>query len=399
MSDADLIAKHIAEKGVTKCPPAAAAPTEAVIPREATRALRQHHDAAAERYAAEVHDRASPKGRAQRRAEDLANPKPLPVAAPEPKAGWDSRPAPETRVAKPDIRAARLAAEAESAKKVRNSNETATESSPPEPLSDPGPPPQMAWVSVRELWVDPRYQREMKASRASRGLVHRIAAGWKWALFQPLTVALGSPADDGSRGRYAVIDGQHRLEAAKRRKIEQLPCYVIDAATVEEQAGYFVGLNRERKALLPTQLHRAAAVAGDANALRVDAVCRAAGVAIVTGGGKAGLGPDRTVAVVKIRQLIERYGEEVVIEGLRLLVEGAGEKRDQLKAEMIAGVVKLMAVTSWRRGMDREKLIRILRVNSTANWLFKAREHKREHGGNTGEAVAALIVAAYGVAR
>lgn len=326
-----------------------------------------------------------------------AKPKAKPVV-PATRASWDASAAPAPSPKK--VEAQRQALRKSRLEQARSQPAEAAPL-PQDKLSDPGPPPQMAWIAVKELWVDPRYQREMKASRASRGLVHRIAAGWKWALFQPLTIALGAPADDGSIGRYAVIDGQHRLEAAKRRKIEQLPCYMIDAATVEAQAAYFVGLNRERKALLPTQLHRAAAVAGDADAVSLDTACRAAGVTIGTGstGGSAGLPPGVTVAVAKIRQLLQRYGDESVIEGLRLLVEGAGEKRDQLKAEMIAGVVKLMAVTSWRRNMDREKLVRIIRVNSAHNWLFRAREHKREHGGNTSDAVAALIAAAYGVAR
>lgn len=316
-----------------------------------------------------------------------------PLSQPEPRAKWDTKPGPKQPVADvAALRAARLAKPAEEGKEAPSERT--------QPLSDPGPPPQMAWVGIKELWVDPRYQREMKLSRASRGLVHRIATGWKWALFQPLTVALGSPADDGSIGRYAVIDGQHRLEAAKRRKLEQLPCYMIDAATVEAQAAYFVGLNRERKALLPTQIHRAAAVAGDASAVRIDAVCRAAGVTIgTTSMGNHGLAPGVTVAVAKIRQLVERYGDQVVIEGLRILVEAAGNKRDQLRAEMIAGIVKLVAVRAWSQNMDRAKLLRVLRANSAQLWLFRAREHKREHGGNTSEAVAALIVAAYGIAR
>lgn len=320
-------------------------------------------------------------------------------AVPATRATWDTSPVPAPSPRKVEqqrqvLRAARPGPGREGRRRRRAVAEG-------ECLCDPGPPPQMAWISVGELCVDPRYQREMKASRASRGLVHRIAVGWKWALFQPLTVALGSPADDGSRGRYAVIDGQHRLAAAKRRRIEQLPCYLIDAATVEAQAGYFVGLNRERKALLPTQLHRAAAVAGDVVAQRIERVCRSAGVKIGAGGsgGPGGLPPGVTVAVAKIRQLLDRFGEEPVTEGLRLLVDAAGEKRDQLKAEMIAGLVKLMAVTSWRRNMDRDKLARVLRVNSTHSWLFRAREHKREHGGSTSDAVAALIVAAYGTAK
>jgi hypothetical protein len=122
--------------------------------------------------------------------------------------------------------------------------------------TDPGPPPRVAWLPVDRLEIDRRYQRPV--SKDGRGRIGRIAAGFRWALFQPLTVA--EDAQDGEP-LWWVIDGQHRLEASRQVGLARLPCYIVDAPSVEAQAAQFVALNRDRAILLPTQLHRAAAAA------------------------------------------------------------------------------------------------------------------------------------------
>jgi hypothetical protein len=61
--------------------------------------------------------------------------------------------------------------------------------------------------------------------------INRILRGFNWNRYQPIVV---TEQDDG---RYAVIDGQHRLEAAKKHPlIDSLPCYIIDAPDLAAQA-------------------------------------------------------------------------------------------------------------------------------------------------------------------
>ena len=71
---------------------------------------------------------------------------------------------------------------------------------------------------------------------------NRIMREWNWLHYQPIVVA---PAAGGEG--FTVIDGQHRLEAARKHpKIARLPCYIVDAADLGAQARAFVALNARR---------------------------------------------------------------------------------------------------------------------------------------------------------
>src|SRR5947207_2595614 len=84
--------------------------------------------------------------------------------------------------------------------------------------------PVLQFCAPGELAVDASYQRGLEDTR-SRDLIKRIAAHWNWDLCQPLVVARRQG------GALYVIDGQHRLEAARQRgDIAQLPCVVLDYA-------------------------------------------------------------------------------------------------------------------------------------------------------------------------
>lgn len=258
----------------------------------------------------------------------------------------------------------------------------------------PGPVPRLDWLSLSDLSVDTRYQRDASGGQ-SRGLINRIALGFRWALFQPLTVAEASPVP-GENRRYTVIDGQHRREGAIRCGIERVPCYIIDASTVEEQAGHFVGLNRERKVLLPTQLHRAAAVAGDKDALALDAVCARAGVKIAPASKPGGLPPGQTLAVAQLRLMIKKYGPDITVAALTLLRESAGIKFDQIRSGMISAVCLMLFDTSWTKSIDTKVLGRVIAYLPAAQWEFKARE-RRAAGDkrNQTSVLAALLAGAY----
>lgn len=287
------------------------------------------------------------------------------------------------------------------AKKGRNQSEIVLRSldAKAKAVFKPGPVPRLEWLSLSDLSVDGRYQRDA-SNENSRGLINRIAMGFRWALFQPLTVAEASPETGDTvaelRRRYTVIDGQHRRAGAIRCGIERVPCYIIDASTVEEQAGHFVGLNRERKVLLPTQLHRAAAVAGDTDALALDAVCARAEVKIAPASKPGGLPPGQTLAVAQLRLMIKKYGPDITVAALTLLRESAGIKFDQIRSGMISAVCLMLFDTSWTKSIDTKVLGRVIAYLPAAQWEFKARE-RRSAGDkrNQTSVLAALLAGAY----
>jgi ParB-like chromosome segregation protein Spo0J len=89
-------------------------------------------------------------------------------------------------------------------------------------------------------------------------------------------VVVVTPSSDG----WLIIDGQHRVEAARRCKLMTVPCVIVPAASVEEQAEIFLGLNRTRVPINPYAIHAARVAAGEADAVATAELALAAGIDI-----------------------------------------------------------------------------------------------------------------------
>lgn len=116
--------------------------------------------------------------------------------------------------------------------------------------------PVLQYLKPEQLEVDPSYQREVK-SRTAQTLINSIAMHWNWDLAQVLVV---SRRDD----KYHVIDGQHRLMAAKKRgDIQSLPCVIGQFDTVADEAKTYTALNENRRPMSALDKFRAAIASGD----------------------------------------------------------------------------------------------------------------------------------------
>src|SRR5580658_2316604 len=96
-------------------------------------------------------------------------------------------------------------------------------------LSDPGRKPEPKWIALDKLYVDHNYQRNTK-SKASQRNLESMKIDFRWVFCGALMVCWVA-----SQKKYAVIDGQHRLEAARwRGDIDELPCLIISELDVEK---------------------------------------------------------------------------------------------------------------------------------------------------------------------
>lgn len=137
-----------------------------------------------------------------------------------------------------------------------------------------GAMPALQYAPPSHLAVDRSYQRSLEAS-ASQSLIRKIAQYWNWDLCQPLVV---SRREGGS---LFVIDGQHRLEAARLRgDIQQLPCVIVSYADVADEAASFVNLNQQRRALSKLDLFKAALASEDKEAREIVDAMTDAGLSI-----------------------------------------------------------------------------------------------------------------------
>lgn len=158
-------------------------------------------------------------------------------------------------------------------------------------------------IDPRTLFVDPRYQRDIR----ERGLrqIRQIIEGFDWNRFKPPICAY---AEHGGKTVLKVLDGQHTaIACASHPAIELIPVMIVEAASTTEQAASFVGQNVGHLAVTPLQLHRSALVSQDEDAVTVDQVCSRAGITILATTPKK-YNPGDTVAVSAIRALVDRRG-------------------------------------------------------------------------------------------
>lgn len=181
------------------------------------------------------------------------------------------------------------------------------------PASKVGDRPELQWLKIARLRIDPRYQREI--GRRGADNILKIAPAFSWAKFTPVVVApIGS-------NLFAIVDGQHRTTAAALRGFESVPCVII-AASEAEQADAFVAINANVTAMSPLQLHSARLAAGDKKAVELAEVCRAAGVTICrypipSSAIKAG----ETLAVSTLQGLLNQYGRDLLVAALSCITQ------------------------------------------------------------------------------
>lgn len=120
--------------------------------------------------------------------------------------------------------------------------------------------PEYKRIGLHLLLVDEAYQRAVSHER-----VMDIVEHFDWNLFNALWVG-----DRRRSGKYYVVDGRHRLLAAKLLGIKSVWCEVRPTTSVQEEARIFVLLTTKRRRLNSAQQFQAKLIYGDEEALRID---------------------------------------------------------------------------------------------------------------------------------
>lgn len=225
--------------------------------------------------------------------------------------------------------------------------------------------PSFKWVDVNNLLINNKYQRD-HSSRASNKNIANIVENFSWSKFTPLTTC------DNGDGTFNVIDGGHRLAAAKMLgDIPEVPCWVIPKAEVQEQSDDFVGINRNRVAVNPFQIFYAQAVAEDPKAFKALKFCEDNGIQISRNGAIPNR-PEITVALSFIKNKAVSHPEELsfVIGVIRQALPGVC---GQLKSDIMDCLLKfrLKNGPASEKENVRQLLIDTLREFGDVNLISK----------------------------
>jgi ParB-like nuclease domain len=213
-----------------------------------------------------------------------------------------------------------------------------------------------------ELEIDPTYQRSLDVGQ-SQALIRKIAQHWNWDLCQPLVVARRDNGD------LFVIDGQHRLAAARLRgDIQQLPAVVLQYASVADEAASFVHLNQQRRPLTKLDVFKAAVASEDAEATAIVAAIHRAGLSIAPHSNYASWKPGMISNIGGIEASWRRFGPEVTYKALWVTHQAFKGQILQLAGTIFPAVAAVCAATKEMDEALARRFAAILSSRPQAEW-------------------------------
>lgn len=197
--------------------------------------------------------------------------------------------------------------------------------------------PALQYLLPQQLQIDESYQRSIDTG-PSQALIRKIAQHWNWDLCQPLVVARREQGD------LFVIDGQHRLEAARLRgDIAQLPAVVVNYASPADEAASFVHLNQARTPLNGLQVFHAALASGDSTAVAVRDAVEAAGLKLGRSNNLAYYAPGTLINVGGILRAWKRWGAAPATEAIEVLATAFAGQRLNYAGSIYPGIAACCA--------------------------------------------------------
>lgn len=250
-----------------------------------------------------------------------------------------------------------------------------------------GSPPTPAFCLVDNLNVDDSYQRSIEGG-ASQKLIVKIAENWDWRLCLPLLVSR-------RQGQLYVIDGQHRLEAARLRgDIRDIPVVVFDFDDPKAEAELFVQANRARRPMQKLDDFHADLAAGGAESVAVNKVVTDAGLVIGRNGAWQMIKPGEVVFVQAVKRGMKSFGPQTATRALRMMAQAFPDSPLVAGAAIFEGLCTFMSETGKAGGLvDDDLMILVLGETGIAGW--KEAVSGAENGYDRADLMLSAIRSAY----
>lgn len=218
-------------------------------------------------------------------------------------------------------------------------------------------------VPVGAMRLDSAYQRDLRQSD-----VARMAAAW--SPHKAGVVVLSE-----RHGGPFIIDGQHRVAAAREAGITQLPAMVIEGLTQADEARLFVAYQEERRGHTAIGKFKANTVAQDP--VTVD---------IITAVNRAGyiVSPrtaDNHITAINALIRVHRLGGVELVSGVLQLVRSMwfGERK-ATDGQVLYGLALFLNDCGHRPQFKAERLERIMADYAPTRLLRKAQDVGDERG-------------------
>lgn len=204
------------------------------------------------------------------------------------------------------------------------------------------PSSQYQMIHAKDLQLNAKYQRPLDGPRVKGYADH----------FDPSRLEIIDVAHRRD-GQYWVIDGQHRVMAARIAEWgDPLLCLVHRELTIEQEAERYVRLNKDRKSPSKLDLFWARLAANDEHATNIKSIVESEGYWIPRSKGSTGI---RAIAAVE--RAYKSDGGPILRQTLRAcrLAWGSSE---QLSATVLNAVSSF--ISQYRDEYDHDRLVDVL---------------------------------------
>lgn len=191
---------------------------------------------------------------------------------------------------------------------------------------------------------------ELFIAKYNRPVRNEIAKTWANNFDMRL---VGSIIVSRRDGVYYIIDGQHRVQAAKIKGVKMLPCIVHEKLSYQEEADLFVELNKQRRGLLVYDVFNGQREAGDAEAIELQKAVESTGYAINRGSGTM-----KVQAVQVLLKIMKVDGPAMVSDVLSVIKDAWGGEKTANTRLIILGLWRFMGV--YRFAYGRSRLVSVL---------------------------------------
>jgi len=207
-------------------------------------------------------------------------------------------------------------------------------------------------VPIDKMFVSYRDESGGGYARPTRpNRVGKLVAEWDARKMLPIILSMRA---DGS---FAIIDGAHRVAAAKNVGLTALPAYVYIDLTIQDEASLYRAFG-DYLAQTPLDKWHAAIAEGQRDYIVLANILRTYGLHVPNSKSNDGIG--RIIAVDAILSIGRHYGPTVLDETLRLLRDAWGTSPRAYAGASLRGTAAFLARYRNHSNFDRATFVRRL---------------------------------------
>lgn len=236
-------------------------------------------------------------------------------------------------------------------------------------------------LPVHKLKVTPTAQRVLTR------MADEIAKNFNKNLFNPIIVSLRD-------GVYYVIDGQHRLYAAKKLFGDDylMECKVIEGLSQQEESKLFVQLNSLSKPLQYADKAKGLFFSNDDTMVNLSEICKRNGVELGIYDDKRASADGRITAVKALVVTYNKIGKELTERCIRLINDTWDGASAAFRQEIIKAVAVILSLYS-KELNDNKFIKKLAKVNPVE--LIKMARTDRVTNAKTEAKIARIMINNY----